>query len=702
MVGQTLAGRYQILEELGSSAQTYLAQDGHCPEQSWVVIRRWQPRSPKGEEPSAARQRFQQAMALRERLGSHDAIPRLLAYFEEEGGFYWVEEWIQGQTLEQALRQTTEQGQLWSEVEVRAFLQDVLQTLAFLQGEGVSHGNLRPSCLLCRQSDGRWMVLGLGQAMASAGSGLEASSAGGDLDALGLLALQALSGIPTHKLFRDPLTGELRWHDLAPTSAPFAAFLDGLVGCDPRQRFASAAAALAALQALSLAEGVSPGAEILPDPVAVDPWQEPTTPPRSPVSLRARFWIPPLWAGSSLAALLVLFGVAAWQLAANLSRWGEKAVVPRDSVPPAGTMANLGSAGPNSFSFTEQPPNPSKTGSPALDLADWAKSLRLKAKLEGPAAITALAISPDGNLLVAGGDDGVIRFWDPQAGQLLQSWTGHEGSIETLAISPDGTFLVSGGADKTVRVWDLAALGDPALRSGEGVPPLQLQGHTDLINSVAISPDGRWIASGSADRTIRLWQAEDGQLVRTIDSAAYPVTQGAGITAVAFAPSGLAEEGSSPWILVAANGNPAVYLWDPRSGALLKTLEADYPIEQVLLSPDGRHLLAASASGIWIWNVGTGSRERTLPQPLSGLATLALSPDGRLLASSTDHRAQQIKLWDLRSGKELRTLGGQTWMVSALLFGPDGQTLLSGGADGAIRIWGPEHPASEAEKGTQP
>ncbi|MFS8823471.1 WD40 repeat domain-containing protein, partial [Synechococcus sp. W60.2] len=351
---------------------------------------------------------------------------------------------------------------------------------------------------------------------------------------------------------------------------------------------------------------------------------------------------------------------------------------------------------------TEQPPNPSKTGSPALDLADWAKSLRLKAKLEGPAAITALAISPDGNLLVAGGDDGVIRFWDPQAGQLLQSWTGHEGSIETLAISPNGTFLVSGGADKTVRVWDLAALGDPALRSGEGVPRLQLQGHTDLINSVAISPDGRWIASGSADRTIRLWQAEDGQLVRTIDSAAYPVTQGAGITAVAFAPSGLAEEGSSPWILVAANGNPAVYLWDPRSGALLKTLEADYPIEQVLLSPDGRHLLAASASGIWIWNVGTGSRERTLPQPLSGLATLALSPDGRLLASSTDHRAQQIKLWDLRSGKELRTLGGQTWMVSALLFGPDGQTLLSGGADGAIRIWGPEHPASEAEKGTQP
>lgn len=698
MVGQTLGGRYRILEELGSSGQTYLAQDGHHPEQPRVILRRWQPgscsedsipplgleepSSPKTPSPSSKRHLFQQEAALWERLGSHEGIPRLLTYFEQEGDFYWVEEWIEGPTLEQALRQATEQGQPWTEAEVRAFLQDVLQTLAFLHSEGVNCCNLEPSCLICRQADGRWVVLGCFNSGPAA--------ADSDLQALGLMALQVLSGIPTHKLFCDPLTGELRWHDLAVASPPFAAFLDRLVGCDPRQRFASAAAALAALQALPPAdESVGlPGAEILspPDPAAADPWQEPTTPPRSPVSLRARFWIPPLWAGSGLAALLVLIGAAAWQL----GLWGTDA-------------ADLESAEPALRGSLSVAPNVQGTGSPspALDLADWAKSLRLKAKLESPAAITALAISPQENLLATGGDDGVIRFWDPQAGQLLQSWTGHEGSIETLAISPDGTFLVSGGADKTVRVWDLAALGDPALPSGDGVPRLQLQGHTELINSVAISPDGRWIASGSADRTIRLWQAEDGQLIRTIDSAAYPVTQGAGITAVAFGRwSG--EDGISSWILVAANGNPAVHLWDPRSGALLKTLEADYPVEQVLLSPDGRYLLAASASGIWIWNVGTGSLERTLAQPLSGLATLALSPDGRLLASGTDHRAQQIKLWDLGSGKELRTLGGQTWMVSALLFGPNGQTLLSGGADGAIRIWGPEHPASEPEKGTQP
>ncbi len=698
MVGQTLAGRYQILEKLGSSGQTYLAQDGHQPDQSWVVIRRWQPCSSKGEESSAVRQQFQQATVLRERLGSHDAIPRLLAYFEEEG-FYWVEEWIQGPTLEQTLRQATEQGQVWTEAEVRNFLQDVLQTLAFLDGEGVDCCNLEPSRLVCRQADGRWMVLGLGCCNARA----EASSAKSDLQVLGLIALQALSGIPPHQLFRDPLTGELRWHDLAPTSASFATFLDCLVGCDPRQHFSSAAAALAALQALPLAEGVSPGAKILPNLVAADSLQEPTTPPRSSVSLRARFRIPPLWVGSSLAALLVLMALGPWQMRGSLSLHSKKAAAPKGAAPLTQTTAHSG--GRNRLGSAEKLPY--KRGSPSPpspipDPADWAKSLRLKARLESPAAVTALAISPDGNLLVAGGDDGLIRLWDPQAGQLLQSWPGHEGSVETLVISPDGAFLVSGGADKTVRVWDLAAPGDPPLPSGVGVPRLQLQGHTGLINSVAISPDGRWIASGSADRTIRLWQAEDGQLIRAIDSTTHPLTQGEGITAVAFAPSKREGEGISSWILVAANGDPAVHLWDAASGTLLKTLAADYPIEQLLLSPDRRHLLAGSAAGILVWNLDRGALERNLPQPLSGLATLALSPDGRLLASGADHRAQQIKLWDLRSGKELRTLGGQTWMVSALLFGPDGQTLFSGGADGAIRIWGPEHPSSEVEKGTQP
>ncbi len=738
MVGQTLGGRYRLIEELGSGGfgQTYLAQDSHRPGHPWVVVKHLKPRSSDPEVLSVARRLFQREAEILEQLGSHDCIPRLLAYFEQEAEFYLVEEWIEGHTLEQALlpgnADAAEDGQPWTEAEVRVFLQDVLQTLTFVHQQGVIHRDLKPSNLICRQGDNRWVLIDFGAVKQltqspppqteladspsdyTIGIGspgyMPSEQLGGnprlnsDLYALGLIALQALSGIPPQKLFHDPLTGELRWHDLASTSAPFTAFLDRLVCYDWRQRFPSAAEALAALQALpELARSVpTVNTEILPNPapVAGDPLHEPTTPPRSQPSLRARLQVPPAWVGGVLAASGVLTVGGLWHVQSGFGTF------PILKTPP---VQEASSSGASRDPSTEGGISSSASNPLPVNPVRWANALQLKATLEGPAAITALAINPEGNLLASGGDDGLVKLWDPHTGERLETLVGHEGSIETLAISPDGTFLVSAGADRTVRLWDLTTLEDPALppeeHSGAVEQRLQLQGHTELINSVAISPDSRWIASGSADRTIRLWQAESGQLMRTIDSTAQEITAGAGITAVAFGPgripptriAALGESGEEgiplaphPLILAAANADPTVHLWDPSSGALLETLEADYPIEQVLLSRDGRYLLCGSANGILIWNLGTGAIERTLPQHFASLATFTLSPNGRLLASGTDHRAKEIKLWDLRTGELLRTLGGHTWTVSALLFSPDGQTLFSGSVDGSIRIWGPE------------
>lgn len=743
MVGQTLGGRYQLIKELGSGGfgQTYLAQDGHRPGHPWVVVKHLKPRSHDSEVLSVARRLFQQEAEILEQLGSHDRIPRLLAYFEQEAEFYLVEEWIEGQTLEQVF----ENGQLWTEAEVRAFLQDVLQTLAFVHQQGVIHRDLKPSNLIRRQGDNQWVLIDFGAVKQLAQSPrpqadlaepssdytigigspgyMPSEQLGGnphlssDLYALGLIALQALSGIPPQKLFHDPLTGELRWHDLASITAPLTAFLDRLVCYDWRQRFASAAEALAALEALPELSLPGVSTEILPNPVPSaerfhgpdlgPPLHEPTTPPCSRPSLRARLQVPPAWVGGTLAALLVLILGGSWQMGANLGLWKGRGL--SANAPEAEPLqTDRADALSNDLKASDRSQSPA--GISTLNPVRWAKALQLKATLEGPAAITALAMNPEGTLLASGGDDGLVKLWDPRTGDRLETLVGHEGSIETLAISPDGTFLVSAGADRTVRLWDLATLSER----------LQLQGHTELINSVAISPDSRWIASGSADRTIRLWQADSGQLLRTVDSTAHELTAGAGITAVAFGPgrtpptriAALGEAGEEgiplappPLLLAAANADPTIHLWDPSSGALLETLEADYPVEQVLLSRDGRYLFSGSANGISIWNLGTGSLERTLPQHFSSLATLTLSPDDRLLASGTDHRAKAIQLWDLRTGELLRTLGGHTWTVSALLFSPDGQTLYSGSVDGSIRIWGPEvepEASAEGESGGQP
>ncbi|WAR52718.1 hypothetical protein PtB15_2B143 [Puccinia triticina] len=142
------------------------------------------------------------------------------------------------------------------------------------------------------------------------------------------------------------------------------------------------------------------------------------------------------------------------------------------------------------------------------------------------AGVTSVCVSPDGSLLAAGSLDTVVRLWDTSNGLLLDKLKGHNDSVYSVAFSPDGKFLVSGSLDKTLKLWDLATLnrdGNPpfnaALTNGEkitsdrGFDPSRpstsctttLTGHKDYVLSVAVSPDGEWIMSGSKDRGVQFW-----------------------------------------------------------------------------------------------------------------------------------------------------------------------------------------------------
>jgi WD40 repeat protein len=211
-----------------------------------------------------------------------------------------------------------------------------------------------------------------------------------------------------------------------------------------------------------------------------------------------------------------------------------------------------------------------------------------------------------------------------------------------------------------------------------------LSGHTDSVCSVAFSPDGKILASGSWDDTIKLWDVATGTLLRTLQGHTDLVWS------VAFSPDGK--------ILASGSGWPdnAIKLWDVATGTLLRTLSGhtDF-VRSVAFSPDGK-ILASGSCGkregylcvqgeIKLWDVATGRELRTLAGHTDFVCSVAFSPDGKILASGS--RDKTIKLWDVATGRELRTLAGHTSDVLSVAFSPDGKLLASGSWDKTIKLW---------------
>jgi WD40 repeat protein len=289
--------------------------------------------------------------------------------------------------------------------------------------------------------------------------------------------------------------------------------------------------------------------------------------------------------------------------------------------------------------------------------------------------VSSVAFSPDGHRIVSGSWDGTLRLWDTVAGRSISSsFQGHKDDVNSVAFSPDGRFIVSGSSDKTLRIWNAA--------SGKSIEP-PLVSHETRVNSVAFSPDGQRIVSGFGDwlnggSQVALWDV-DKLSWKTIGSPRERHT-GSEVNSVAFSPDGRR--------IVSGSDDKTLRLWDVASGKLIGEPLVGHAkaVRSVAFSPDGRRLVSGSNDNtLRIWNLDD-AKTKTLKGHTWRVTSVAFSPDGQRIVSGSDDNT--LRLWDVGSGKPIGLpLQPISDSVRSVAFSRDGRRIVSGFGDGSMRIW---------------
>jgi WD40 repeat protein len=296
--------------------------------------------------------------------------------------------------------------------------------------------------------------------------------------------------------------------------------------------------------------------------------------------------------------------------------------------------------------------------------------------------VFAVAYSPDGKTLASGSGDRTVKLWDVRGGHCLNTLTGHTNWVRSVAFSPDGKLLASSGADHTIRLWDFRlailefGLAEDSTQNQSKIQNPKskiLTGHSGWVRSIAFSPDGEVLASASSDRTIKLWDHETGDCLRT-----YTGHQSS-VYSIAFSSAGD--------LIVSGSGDRTVKLWDCHSSTCIKTLYGQTnEVCSVAVSSDNQTIACVSLDQTMrLWNYHHGQCLKTWYGHTDWALPVAFSSNQRLLASGSNDKT--VQLWDWHTGTCLQTLQGHTDFVYSVAFSPNGQMLASGSTDSSVRLW---------------
>ncbi|MHC5938019.1 protein kinase domain-containing protein [Nostoc sp.] len=642
----------RVLSDEGGFGRTYLSEDVDKLNER-CVIKQLAPKFQGTWSQKKAMELFAEEAQRLQDLGEHPQIPTLLAYFEQEGCLYLVQQYINGENLLKELQQR--KG--YNAREIQSILLDLLPILKFIHDRKVIHRDIKPENIIRHKSDGRLSLIDFGSskqftAKVQHKSGTSIGSHGyspleqirdgkafpaSDLFGLGATCFHLLTGNSPFQLWMEcgyAWVNNWREYLRSPLTPELDFVIDKLLKKDIQERYQSADEVLRDLtpkQLLALPPaGKSSG--------KIPPTKAPDLPKSYPL-LRILILI---------SALILLFGFGeSWY---KHFRQIQRSLFSR--------LSQHNSFGKDQALLGEPP---------KITLGE----VSLVNTLQGhESSVLSVAISPDGKTIASSGGDSTIKLWNLATGKQISSLKGHSQQVNVVAISPDGKTLVSGSDDNTIKIWNLATR--KLIRT--------LSGHSDSVHALAISADSETLVSGSDDNTIKIWDLATGEQIRTLLGHTFWVRS------VAISPDAM--------ILASGSFDKTIKIWNLTKGYSIRTLEGNsQTVTAVAISPDGKTLASASRDvydgqrlrTIKLWNLVTGREIRTLAGHSNTVTSIAFSADGKIIASGS--RDRTIKLWNPATGEEILTLTGHTNTVTSVTFSPDSKTLVSGSEDSTIKIW---------------